>query len=157
MAKLQRDISFKHLVKMPTPRRTETKEGWIDRCMGDQESVDTYPDEGQRYAVCQYKWQQFEPIQHISFDYDGVLTTKKGMDLALKLRDRGHVLYIISARSHKTLLRSKAQLLGIPNSRIYATGSNKNKVATVIKLKLKNHYDSSSFVVNELGKVGKLI
>jgi hypothetical protein len=42
-------------------------------------------------------------------------------------------------------------------SRVYATGSNKAKVAMVLKLKLKNHYDSSSFVVNELGKVGKLI
>jgi hypothetical protein len=142
---------------MPTPKKNETKEEWIDRCMGDSESVDTYPDEDQRYAVCSYKWEQFEQIRHISFDYDGVLTLKKGMDLALKLRNQGHVLYIVSARSHKTLLRSKAQLLGIPNSRIYATGSNKNKVATVIKLKLKNHYDSSSAVIKELGKVGKLI
>jgi hypothetical protein len=142
---------------MPTPKKNETKEEWIDRCMGDSESVDTYPDEDQRYAVCSYKWEQFEPIRHISFDYDGVLTLKKGMDLALKLRNQGHVLYIVSARQGKTLMKHKAELLGIPMSRVYATGSNKAKVAMVLKLKLKNHYDSSSFVVNELGKVGKLI
>ena len=141
---------------MPTPRKTETKEDWINRCMGDQESIDTYPDEDQRFAVCSYKWEQFEPIKHISFDYDGVLTTKRGMDLALKLRNKGHVLYIISARQNKVLMRHKAEILGIPMSKIYATGSNPEKIKMVLKLKT-THYDNNPFVVRELGKYGKLL
>ena len=141
---------------MPTPKKNETKEDWISRCMGDSESVDTYPDEDQRYAVCSYKWEQFEPIRHISFDYDGVLTLKKGMDLALKLRNQGHVLYIVSARQGKTLMKHKAELLGIPMSRVYATGSNKAKVAMVLKLRT-THYDNNESVVRELGKQGKFI
>lgn len=141
---------------MPTPKRYETKEEWISRCMGDSESVDTYPDEAQRYAVCNYKWEQFEPIRHISFDYDGVLTSKRGMDLAINLRNKGHVLYIISARSHKTLMKHKADILGIPMSRVKATGSNKAKIAMVQKLGT-THYDNNPSVVKALGKFGKLI
>ena len=145
-----------HLEKMPTPKKTETKEEWIERCMSDQESIDTFPDEDQRFAVCSYKWEQFEPIKHISFDYDGVLTSKKGMDLALKMRNKGHVLYIISARQSKILMKHKAEILGIPMSKVYATGSNAAKIQTVLKLKTM-HYDNNPSVVRELGKFGKLI
>ncbi len=38
---------------------------------------------------------------------------------------------------------NKAELLGIPMSRVYATGSNKAKVAMVLKLKT-THYDNNS-------------
>ena len=41
-------------------------------------------------------------------------------------------------------------------SRVYATGSNKAKVAMVLKLKT-THYDNNPAVIKELGKFGKLI
>ena len=37
---------------MPTPNSGEGKFDFIDRCMGDAEAVADYPDEAQRYAVC---------------------------------------------------------------------------------------------------------
>ena len=43
---------------MPTPSSNETHEEWIKRCMGDSESVSSYPDEAQRYAVCESKWKE---------------------------------------------------------------------------------------------------
>lgn len=43
---------------MPTPRTEETKDDWIKRCMSDPEQVRSFPDEKQRYAVCESKWLQ---------------------------------------------------------------------------------------------------
>lgn len=37
---------------MPTPKPRETEEEFISRCMGDQETLDKYPENDQRYAVC---------------------------------------------------------------------------------------------------------
>jgi HK97 family phage prohead protease len=42
---------------MPEPRARETEDEWIARCMSDQESIDTHPDEDQRFAVCMSKWE----------------------------------------------------------------------------------------------------
>ena len=70
---------------MPTPNPKETHNDYITRCMSDQESTDTYPNEEQRYAVCESKWQESKmsamakyrrafAAQRISFDYDETLT-----------------------------------------------------------------------------------
>lgn len=42
---------------MPTPRSGETREGFIDRCMSDDEAVADYPDTDQRFAVCTSFWE----------------------------------------------------------------------------------------------------
>lgn len=42
---------------MPEPRANENRDEWLERCMGNAESVDTYPDADQRYAVCVSKWE----------------------------------------------------------------------------------------------------
>lgn len=42
---------------MPNPRAGETRDDWIDRCMGDAEAVADFPDNSQRYAVCISKWE----------------------------------------------------------------------------------------------------
>jgi len=60
--------------------------------------------------------------QRISYDFDNVLTTKKGTDQALKDVEIGNIVYIISARSHKEALLVKAKQLGIPADRVFATG-----------------------------------
>jgi HK97 family phage prohead protease len=42
---------------MPTPRPAESRDEWLDRCMGDAEAVADFPDADQRYAVCISKWE----------------------------------------------------------------------------------------------------
>lgn len=42
---------------MPQPIKGEGKEKYIARCMADEESVNSFPDESQRYAVCNRVWE----------------------------------------------------------------------------------------------------
>jgi hypothetical protein len=41
---------------MPTPQDNETKEAFLHRCMGDEVMVGDYPEEKQRFAVCNRVW-----------------------------------------------------------------------------------------------------
>jgi len=43
---------------LPKPKDDETKQEFLDRCMGDDVMVTEYPDEKQRYAVCQSQWEK---------------------------------------------------------------------------------------------------
>lgn len=52
---------------------------------------------------------------------------------------------------------SKAKELGIPESRVYATGSNENKIAKIKELGINKHYDNNENVVKELEGIGKLL
>jgi len=92
----------------------------------------------------------------ISFDYDETISTKKGGDLARQLIAEGNEVYIISARNLKVGMIDRAKSIGIPISRVYATGSNENKIAKVKELKIDTHYDNNSDVINQLGTIGKL-
>ncbi len=42
---------------MPQPIKGEKKDTFIQRCMADEESVNSFPKEDQRYAVCQRVWE----------------------------------------------------------------------------------------------------
>ena len=92
----------------------------------------------------------------ISFDYDETISTKKGGDLAKQLITGGNEVYIISARNLKVGIIDRAKSIGIPVSRVYATGSNENKIAKVKELNIDIHYDNNSDVIKELGSKGKL-
>lgn len=92
----------------------------------------------------------------ISFDYDDTLTTKKGSDLAKQLISEGNDVYIISARNLKVGMIDKARSLGIPISKVFATGSNENKIAKVKQLGIETHYDNNENVIKELGSIGTL-
>lgn len=141
---------------MPNPKKGESSTDWMNRCMGDEESINSYPDANQRYVVCKSKWHSSNySNQKISFDYDGVLSTEKGTKLAIELA-KSNVVYIISARSHKDKMMNKATLVGIPSSRVYATGSNKQKVEKINSLGINKHYDNNLDVVTALGNKGKL-
>jgi putative cell wall-binding protein len=134
--------------------------------MSDEESKSSFPDESQRYAVCESKWSESKMsvieryrqafASKISFDYDGVLSTAKGKEKALQLIKDGNTIYIISARGSKDNMLTTAKDLGIPESRIYATGSNKAKVEKIKELGIDTHYDNNPDVIKELGSVGKL-
>lgn len=52
---------------------------------------------------------------------------------------------------------SKAQEIGIPESRIYATGSNENKIAKIKELEINKHYDNNKDVIDKLDGIGKLL
>lgn len=43
---------------LPRPRKDESKEQWVDRCMSSDVMVDEYGDETQRYAVCISLWRE---------------------------------------------------------------------------------------------------
>lgn len=92
----------------------------------------------------------------ISFDFDDTLNTKRGRELAIKEIERGNTLYIISARSDKSGMLAVADELGIPHSRVFATGSNKSKIEKVRELGIERHIDNNSEVISKLPiRVGK--
>ena len=93
--------------------------------------------------------------QKISFDYDGTLSTEKGTNRAKELI-KDNVLYIISARSSKDGMLSKANEIGIAESRVYATGSNTEKIKKIKELGIDIHYDNNNDVIKELGNIGRL-
>ena len=92
--------------------------------------------------------------EKISFDYDETLSTPRGKELAKRLIAEGNIVYIISARSELTGMLQTAKDLGIPESRVYATGSNKAKIQKIKDLGISKHYDNNADVVKELGKIG---
>ena len=92
--------------------------------------------------------------EKISFDYDETLSTSRGKDIAKRLITEGNTVYIISARSELTGMLQTAKDLGIPESRVYATGSNKAKIQKIKDLGISKHYDNNADVVKELGQIG---
>jgi hypothetical protein len=92
----------------------------------------------------------------ISFDFDDTLSTSNGSELAKKLITEGNDIYIISARNSKEGILEKAKQLGISVNKVYATGSNKNKIDKIKELGINTHYDNNEDVIKELGKIGKI-
>ena len=91
----------------------------------------------------------------ISFDYDGVLSTSQGTELAKSLVKEKDI-YIISARSSKDGMIAKAEEIGIPLSKVYAMGSNNDKIKKIKELGISEHYDNNPKVIENLGRVGIL-
>jgi hypothetical protein len=135
---------------MPRPRPRETDDEFIQRCMGDSQMLSEFPENDQRYAVCQSKLETYAAVK-ISFDYDGTLSTAKGKELAKSLDGD---IYIISARQSRTGMLSTARSLNIPISRVYATGSNKAKIEKIKQLGISKHYDNNMDVIKQLEKIG---
>jgi hypothetical protein len=135
---------------MPRPRPRETDEEFIQRCMGDSQMKSEFPENDQRYAVCQSKLDTYAAIK-ISFDYDGTLSTAKGKQLAKSLDGD---IYIISARQSRAGMLSTARSLNIPISRVYATGSNKAKIEKIKQLGISKHYDNNMDVIKQLENIG---
>jgi hypothetical protein len=90
--------------------------------------------------------------EKISFDYDGVLSTDAGKQKAMDEIEEGSTVYIISARSDKEGMLGTAKKLGIPASRVFATGSNKAKVQKIKDLGIEKHYDNNQDVINAVNE-----
>ena len=84
----------------------------------------------------------------VSFDYHDTLTTPKGKELLTKEMGEKNTIYIISAAQHKSELLPFAKKYGIPEGRVYATGSNYNKVEKLKELGIVRHYDNSQQVID---------
>lgn len=89
----------------------------------------------------------------VSVDYDDTASTKKGKELVKRLLDEGKSVYIISARDRKFPIVSDLRDL-ISSSKIYATGSNEEKVKKAEELNIGTHYDNRQSVVDAMNEVG---
>lgn len=61
---------------MPTPTQGESRDEFIDRCMGDPEALEDFPNNDQRFAFCNSEWERNK-------DMDGILKFKS-LDLEVK-------------------------------------------------------------------------
>jgi hypothetical protein len=91
----------------------------------------------------------------VSFDYDGVLSTRRGKD---KLLATNADIYIITARSMANMYQvyQVAKELRIPRNRVISTGSNRAKIDKIRELGIRTHYDNNPDVIKELPGVGRL-
>lgn len=135
------------------PSKGEHQTDFMPRCIS--YVVNEGKDSEQAVAICNSIWEQHFATNKVSFDYDDTLSTSRGKELAKKEIDAGNTIYIISARSEASAMYATADALGIPHSRVYATGSNKAKVEKVKELGINKHYDNNADVIKELGIVGQ--
>lgn len=142
---------------MPKPHPNEKKKDYIARCMSDDKAKRERPDSLARLVYCTKIYESEMAAEKVSFDYDETLTTEKGMQKAKEYKNKGAILYIISARGDKQSMLEKAKELGIPESRVYATGSNKAKIEKIKELGISVHFDNNPNVIKELKNKGKLI
>lgn len=133
---------------MPTRNQNENEEDFISRCMSDEEMKSEFPDEAQRFAVCQTKLAS----EVISFDYDGTLSTDKGKQLAKEMISKGIEVIIITARNSNddnSDIESTAKDLGIDKI-VYTNG--RDKWSFVQKYKVATHYDNNKEQVNKINE-----
>lgn len=132
----------------------ERKDEYIQRCIA-YHVKEHGMGVSQSTAICYSQADEAFGIRDkVSFDYHETLNTEKGADLARQEILKGSTLYIISAAKDKTGMSKVAQILGIPPSRVYAMGSNEEKIKKIKELGINIHYDNNEDVVRKLGKVG---
>jgi hypothetical protein len=91
----------------------------------------------------------------VSFDFDDTLSTDLGLQMAKSNPSSNK--YVISARSEVTPdMIARARQAGIPDSNIFATGSDEAKVAKIQELGIKKHLDNKKSVIDRLGFKGRL-
>ena len=135
------------------PSKGERQDAFIPRCIS--YVVGEGKDAEQAAAICYSIWEQHFAGEKISFDFDDTLNTERGKALAKRKIEAGAIVYIISARHDRESMFGVADELGISHDRVYATGSNTEKVAKVKELGVSKHYDNNADVISELGSVGE--
>jgi hypothetical protein len=135
------------------PSKGEHESDFLQRCI--KYVIDEGKETEQAVAICNSLWEQHFAGVKISIDYDDTLSTERGKELAKRLINEGDIVYIISARNDIEGMLGVAESLGIPKSRVYATGSNSAKIQKVKDLGITKHYDNNEDVVKELDGIGK--
>ena len=89
----------------------------------------------------------------ISFDYDGVLSTDKGKEMALKAIQDNNEVWILTARKEydNEAVYSTADKLGIPKSQIVFTNG-KDKWSFVMRHKIDEHVDNNQEQIDKIRK-----
>jgi len=134
------------------PSKGEGQDAFLPRCI--KYVIDEGKDSEQAVAICNSIWEQHFAGAKVSYDYDDTLSTEKGKEMARKSIEAGNEVYIISARQDKEGLLSVAKELGISESKVYATGSNKAKIEKIKELGITKHIDNNADVIDELGSIG---
>jgi hypothetical protein len=148
---IQRDfVAFKQ--DFVEPSKGERQDEFLPRCIS--YIVNEGKESEQAVAICNSIWDQHFAAPKVSFDYDDTLSTDRGKEMAKNAIEAGNTLYIISARQDKDGMLAVASDLGIPESRVYATGSNKAKVEKIKELGITKHVDNNADVIDELGPIG---
>jgi hypothetical protein len=57
---------------MPAPSSGEYQDKFIERCMSDPESRQSFPDADQRFAFCSSQWERCEDGNRGDFDFGGL-------------------------------------------------------------------------------------
>jgi soluble P-type ATPase len=96
-------------------------------------------------------------IEKISFDFDDTLTKASVRDTAKRYINKGVLVYVISARNDVGGMYDITDKLGIPRSRVFATGSNQNKIDKIKSLGITKHYDNNEDVIKKIGSTGELV
>lgn len=89
----------------------------------------------------------------ISFDFDGVMSTKKGQELAQSFIDKGETVFIITARDRsqsKDVYRA-ADRLGIDRTRVVFT-FHRDKWPFMDKYAIDTHYDNNPEQVKKINE-----
>ena len=136
---------------MPTRNTNESEDNFISRCMSDEQMKSEFPDEAQRFAVCQTKL----ATEIVSFDYDGTLSTEKGKQLAKDLISKGVNVIIITARNSNednSDIESISKSLGI-NKIVYT--NQRDKWSFIIKEKVSIHYDNNQEQIDKINEKTK--
>ena len=148
---IQKDfLAFKE--EFINPSKGEHKTDFLPRCI--KYVIDEGKPSEQAVAICNSLWDEHFAGVKVSIDYDDTLSTDRGKELAKRLIENGDTVYIISARQDKEGMLSVAKELGIPESRVYATGSNKAKIEKIKELGIAKHHDNNADVIKELGSIG---
>jgi len=90
----------------------------------------------------------------VSFDYDGVLSTNNGKELAKQRISNGDEVYIITGRMESDKnsdIYSISKELGIDRNHIYFT-NHKDKWEQVKHLNIDTHYDNNAEQIDKINK-----
>jgi len=142
--------------KFVYPNAGEAESEFISRCIGDSKMGSEFPDSKQRTAVCYSYWRRKDEFsfRKVSFDYDGTLTTERGIRFLENELNSGNEVYIVSARNTAPEeLYDLVRKYRINPTHVYTVGSNRNKIERIKSLGIEKHYDDNMNVRRELGKV----
>jgi uncharacterized HAD superfamily protein len=89
----------------------------------------------------------------ISFDYDGVLSTDKGKEMAINAIKDNNEVWILTARKEydNEAVYSTAKKLGVPRHHIIFTNG-KDKWSFVMRYKIDEHVDNNQEQIDKIRK-----
>ena len=138
--------------ELATRRKDYTACGYISYLLWGGEAALPWAEKKLRQAGMEFG--AYSLYNNISFDYDGVLTTAAGKELARREIAKGNKVYIISARENKEGMLDVANELGIPDQNVYATKNNVQKLEQIESMNIDMHYDDNPEVIGSLGNIG---